>query len=395
MTRNHATNNEGTPMKKLSAIAMLVAGCLTTLLSPIRATDASDDSKQLTVRTELWRTPYKPQGQTGMCWAFSTTSFLESELKRLGRGEFELSQAFIAYHAYLEKSRRYVYRQGGGVFGQGGLPHDVLHVMRKYGAAPLESYSGLLEGNRQHAHNEMFAILNGVLEGVIASGNKGNLSGKWVGGELKSLWLDDFRDILDNHLGVPPRSFKHGGRALTPQQFADQVLALPYDEYVEITSYSYLPLNARGELALHDNWLHYGGYYNVALDDLIAIIDHAIETGYSLVFDLHTTSGLYKSLSGHAELAEDLEKSGIDTDARDTMLENWSTVDVHLVHCVGIAADENGKKYYLIKDSWGADEGPYEDLEYLSENFVRAKALFIMVHKDGLPSGVKKKLGIK
>lgn len=382
-------------MKYLPLIVALIMGCAAIPFSPARAADAPDGSQRFTVKAEIWRTPYKPQGQTGMCWAFSTTSFLESELKRLGRGEFELSQVFIAYHSYLEKARRQVYRQGGDVFGQGGLPHDVLHVMRKYGAAPLAAYSGLLEGSEHHAHNEMFAILNGVIEGVIASGNKGTLSGTWAGGELESLWFDDFRDILDNHLGAPPRSISHGGRTYTPRQFADDVLALPYDDYVEITSYSYLPMNGRGELALHDNWLHYNGYYNLSLDDLMACIDHAIETGYTLVFDLHTTSALYKSLSGYAELPEDLERDGIDTDARDTMLETWATTDVHLVHCVGIAADENGKKYYRIKDSWGPDEGPYEDLEYLSENFVRAKALFIMVHKDGLPSAVKKKLGIK
>lgn len=382
-------------MKTLLSTGILMAGFLTAPLAPALSADTADDPKQFSIQTEVWHTPYKPQGQTGMCWAFSTTSFLESELKRLGRGEFELSQVFIAYHAYLEKTRRYVYRQGGGVFGQGGLPHDVIHVMKKYGGVPLEAYSGLIEGNEQHAHNEMFAILNGVLEGVIASGNKGNLSGRWIGGELESIWFNDVRDILDNHLGAPPQSFEHNGRTFTPQEFGTDVLALPYDEYLEITSYSYLSLNGRGELALHDNWLHYDEYYNVALDDLIAIIDHALRSGFSLVFDLHTTSDMYKSLSGYAGLSGDLEKRGIDQDARDTMLENWSTTDVHLVHCVGIAADESGEKYYVIKDSWGADEGPYEDLEYLSEAFVRAKALFIMVHRDGVPQGIKHALGIE
>jgi bleomycin hydrolase len=382
-------------MKKIVLMSIIMLGCAMASLLPVRAADTAKESKRFSVQTEVWRTPYKPQGQTGMCWAFSTVSFLESELKRLGTGEFELSQVFISYHAYLEKARRHVYRQGGGVFGQGGLPHDVIHVMKKYGAAPLEAYSGLREGNSRHAHNEMFAILDGVLEGVIASGKKGNLSGKWVDGELECLWFDDFRDILDNHLGAPPPSFDYGGRTSTPRQFADDVLALPYDEYLEITSYSYLPRNVKGELALHDNWLHYDEYYNVSLDDLIAIIDHALKTGYSLVFDLHTTGALYENLSGYAELPEDLEQGGIDADARDTMLENWSTTDVHLVHCVGIAADETGKKYYMVKDSWGADEGPYEDLEYLSEAFVRAKALFILVHKNGVPRGIKNALGIK
>jgi bleomycin hydrolase len=364
-------------------------------ISPGGAQETEQAPKQFTVLKEVWRTPYKPQGKTGMCWAFSTTSFLESELKRLGRGEFELSQAFTAYHAYLEKSRRYVRRQGGDVFGQGGLPHDVIHVMRNYGAVPLAQYTGLVPGREKHDHNELFAILNGLVRAVVKMGEEGNLSGTWTGGRVQSAWMDDFRDVLDNHLGAPPATVTFKGRSLTPRQFADDVLAIPFDDYVEVTSYSYLPRYGAGELALHDNWLHFDRYYNVPLDDYIRLIDSALENGFSMVFDLHTTPELYKSRLGYAELSSDLEGSTVNQDARDTMLEDWQTTDVHLVHCVGLAEDDSGKRFYRIKDSWGADEGPYEDLEYLSENFVRAKALFIMIHKDGLPKDLRKKLGIE
>ena len=382
-------------MKKLLVLCLAAAICTAAALSYPAAAETAAPHKQFTVQTEVWRTPYKPQGQTGMCWAFSTTSFLESELKRLGRGEFELSQVYIAYNAYLEKVRRYVYRQGGGVFGQGGLPHDVIHIMRTRGAVPLGVYNGLLPGRERHAHKEMFAILRGVLEGVVAAGNDGELSGGWSDGTLESHWFDDVRDILDNHLGAPPERFDYRGRSVTPLQFADEILKLPYDDYIEITAYSYLPRNRTGELLLHDNWLHYDRYYNLSLDDYIAVIDHALENGYSLVLDLHTTKELYTSLSGVAELSEDLEAEGIGQDARDTMLEEWKTTDVHLVHCVGIATDETGGRYYMVKDSWGADEGPYKNLEYLSEAFVRAKALFIMVHKDGVPRDIRTELGIE
>ncbi|MBI4720770.1 MAG: hypothetical protein HY770_06045 [Chitinivibrionia bacterium] len=382
-------------MKKYAVWAALALCCTFGAVALRADTENESAPKRFTVLKEVWRTSYKPQGQTGMCWSFSTTSFLESEVKRLGGGEYELSPVFTAYHAYLEKSSRFVRRQGGDVFGQGGLPHDVIHVMQTCGAVPLAAYSGLPAGERKHDHRELFAVLNALVKAVVKTGEGGNLSGAWSGGRVQSAWMEDFRDILDNHLGAPPSSIAVEGRTITPRQFADEVLAVPYDDFVEITSYSFLPPYGAGELPLHDNWLHYSGYYNVPLDDFIRIADHALERRFSMVFDLHTTDELYKSLSGYAELAPDVEGGAVTQDMRNTMLEDWSTTDVHLVHCVGLAKDDAGKKFYRVKDSWGADEGPYEDLEYLSENFVRAKALFLMIHKDGLPGDVREKLGIK
>ncbi len=379
------------------AISLCFALCLLPYLCPAASeeNEAKPPEKSFTVVEEVWRTPYKSQGKTGTCWSFSTTSFLESEAHRLGRGDLELSPMFTVYHVYLEKAQRDARMHGSGVFKQGGLPHDVVYIMREHGAVPRSDYTGLLQGEENHNHREMYEILRGIQVAVIKAGEKGNLSGKWVGGDLQSRWLEDMRDVLENHLGPIPETINYKGRKMTPKQFADEVLALPFDDYIEVTSYSHLPLYGTGELTLTDNWLHYDNYYNVKLDDFVRTIDHALENGYSLVFDLHTTKALYESCKGYAELDPDLEKSTIDQDTRDTMLENWSTKDQHLVHGVGLAKDETGKRFYYTKDSVGPEQGPYKSIEYLSENFIRAKALFIMVHKDGLPKDVKKKLGIK
>jgi bleomycin hydrolase len=363
--------------------------------SVVAATDKEIPGKQFTILHEVWSTPRKSQGNTWMCWAFSTSSLFESELKRLGAGEFELSPAYIAYFAFLEKADRYFYRQGGTVFSAGGLPHDVIYIMKKYGAVPLDSYTGLLPQKSSHSTHELRTILDGFMAAVLKVGEDGSLSSRWTDGKLKSPWRDDLRDILDNHLGKPPESIEYRQRKLTPLQFVEEVVDLPFDEYVEITSYSYLPLYGKGELQLHDNWLHYDDYYNVPLEDYISIIDFALENGYSLVFDLHTTADLYKDLQGVAELEEEPADQVLDQDSRDNMIEDWSTTDVHLVHCIGIARDQSGRKYYMVKDSWTSDEGPREGLQYLSENFVRGKALFIMMHKDGLPLPVKDRLQIK
>ena len=350
--------------------------------------------KKFTIEHQIWSTPNKSQGKTWMCWAFSTTSLFESELKRLGKEEMELSPVFTVYHAFLEKADRFFYRQGGTVFGPGGLPHDVIHVTRKYGAVPLNSYSGLLPGKSSHSNRELRILLDGLMKAVLEVGKDGSLSSSWKDGKLNSLWRDDLRDILDNHLGKPPKAITYGGQQFTPLQFVENVAQLPFEDYVEITSYSFLPMYGKGEFALHDNWLHYDDYYNLPLEEYIAVIDHALENGFSLVLDLHTTKELYKDPGGVAELKVEMAGLGLDQDGRDSMFEDWSTTDVHLVHCIGVAKDQEGGKYYMVKDSWREEGGANEGLKYLSEEFIRGKALFIMLHKDGLPSQVREKLHI-
>jgi bleomycin hydrolase len=385
-------------MKKTRSKSLLFS--LIILLIALSTAIASDKDKseqpdkQFKIVKEVWRTPYKSQGKTGTCWSFSTTSFLESEAHRLGRGEFELSQMFIAYYAYLEKAQRNARRHGKGVFAQGGLPHDVIYIIDKYGTVPLSDYSGLPRGEERHNHREMFKILRGVMKSVIDSGEDRDLTSEWIDGTLHSKWLDSMGDIMGNHLGVIPQTIQYNGSEMTPVQFSSDVLDLPLDDYIEITSYSYLPLFGSGELYLSDNWLHYDDYYNLPIDDFIRCFDYALDNGFSLVLDLSITNAHYTSKKGYCELDPELENGVIDQNARDTMLENWKTVDQHLEHCVGLAKDEDGKKFYYVKDSVGPEDGSYKSLEYFSENFLRAKCLFFMVHKDGVPDDIRKRLGL-
>jgi bleomycin hydrolase len=350
--------------------------------------------KKFKIINEVWRSPFKSQAKTGTCWSFSTTSFLESEAHRLGRGDFELSQMFNAYYAYLEKAQRNSRMHGSGVFAQGGLSHDVIYIIDKYGAVPLSEYSGLPSGGERHNHRELFKMVQGIMNSVIESGENHDLSSEWHDGNLHSKWLDNIADVIENHLGVIPSTIQYNGREMTPKQFSEDVLDLPLTDYVEVTSYSYLPYYATGELQLRDNWLHYDDFYNVRIDDFIRIMDHSLENGYSLVLDLHILNSHYTSKKGYCELEPELEDGVIDQDARDTMLENWKTVDQHLVHCIGLAKDEDGKIFYFTKDSVDSVDDSYKSLEYFSENFLRAKCLFFMVHKDGLPDDILTKLGL-
>jgi bleomycin hydrolase len=363
----------------------------------MKSAETAAPRKFTTVR-EVWATPFKSQGETGTCWSFSTTSFLESEAHRLGRGDFELAPMFTVYHAYLEKAIRHVRSHGETPFRSGGLSHDVLAVIREYGAVPRDCYPGLPGDGPTYDHRELDAAAAGMMAGVLSAGKKTNLSGRWVDGRFQARWLDALRGVLDAYVGPSPASFEYDGHTCTPRDFAERVLRLPLDDYVEITAYSCLPKDGRGELLLPDNWLHYDRFYNVPLNDFLRIIDHALESGFSLVFDLHEADAEFKSpadyLLGHGE-SEGAPPTG--QDERDSLLEDWRTEDVHLVHAIGLARDEGGRKFYKIKDSAGTGPGGTPRLynkTYLSEDFVRTRVLFVMLHKDGLPQDIRTRLEI-
>ncbi|MBN2356820.1 hypothetical protein JXO59_11960, partial [candidate division KSB1 bacterium] len=363
-----------------------------------QTTEKPDEkTKSFTIQKELWATPFKSQGETGTCWCFSTISFLESEAHRLGRGQFELSQMYIAYHAYLEKALRHVRSHGESAFREGGLSHDVLFLMKKYGAVPKSAYTGLQDDAQKHDHREMYAALSGLLSGVIKSGNRTPISGRWTDGRFSATWFDAFRGCLDAYLGMPPKTITFDNNNMTPKQFADDILNIPYDDYIEITSYSLWPFYSKDELLLPDNWLHHDEFYNVPLDDFIRIIDHALTHDFSLVADLHLKGAEFRDVNPYILGHDEASGKIIDQNERDTMLENWRTEDVHLEHFIGLGKDESDKKFYKAKDSMGSEhgeEGPYYSREYFSEGYVRSRVLFIMLHRDGLPDDIRIKLGI-
>jgi bleomycin hydrolase len=372
-----------------TAIALSVAVGILLSVPAVAQTRPEKESlpdKHFTIIKEVWRTPSKSQGWTGTCWCFSTTSFLESEAYRLGRGEFNLSEIHTVYYAYLEKASRFIRLHGETAAGQGGLSHDVIYIARKYGLVRKEDYSGFLPGaEEKHNHSEMYTAFKAVIDGIV--GNK-------RGGPSFN-WPNAIRGILDAYIGEAPSKINYNGREITPKQFADEVLNLPLNDYVEITSYSYLPFYSKGELLIPDNWLHYDDFYNVPLEDYIRIVDNALENGYSLVFDLDVAAPTFNTDAGQVFVEADKTGGVIDQKQRDDMFDTWATEDHHLEHAVGIAKDEKGATWFLVKDSGGVERGPFEGHEYFSENFVRAKVLFVLLHKDGIPADIKEKLGIK
>ena len=242
--------------------------------TPVAAQDPASRPDQpsehpFTTEVELSRLGVIDQGATGTCWSFATTSFLESEHERIHKRKIDLSEMYFARMAYLEKARRYVMLQGKTQLSEGGLSHDLPALIRLHGAVPESAYSGLCDGSTKHDHKELFELIKASLE-VLAKED-------W---KPSKRWEAAILGIVDAYVGTPPKSVVIEGKTLTPKEYADDVLKLPIDHYVEVMSSGATPFHQAAELLVPDNWLRYQGYWNVPIDEFMEILDHALRSGY-------------------------------------------------------------------------------------------------------------------
>lgn len=353
-----------------------------------------------TIEKELPRTPVKNQARTGTCWSFATVSFLESELLRLGKGEVDLSEIFAARMIYPQKAANYIRRHGNATFGQGGQSHDVIETLKQYGMITEEAYSGLNIGEPRHNHSEMNAILQGMLDGILK------------GRKLTPRWPEAFAAVLDIYLGQVPREFTYQGKSYTPLSFQQEVLQLPLDQYIEITSYTHHPFYQQIALEIPDNWNYSSCYYNVPFDDYEAILDHALKNGYSVAWDGDVSEKEFsQNESGVAvvPLKDFDDKTKAEKDAklkepepekepgqelRQQTFDNHTTTDDHLMHIVGLAKDQKGTKYYLVKNSHGTDR-KYDGYYYMSRCYTLVKSTSYMIHRDAVPAEIAARMGLR
>jgi len=339
------------------------------------------------VKENIACTPVKSQDRTGTCWSFSTVSFLESEMIRTGKGNFDLSEMYIVRNIYKDKAMNYVLRQGKAQFSQGSLNHDVMRAFKTNGIMPESAYSGKVGEETKHDHSELAKGLKGYLDGIMESKR---LSTKWMAG---------FEGILDAYMGEVPENFEYAGKMQTVNNFS-KASGLNADDYVELTSYTHHPFYESFVLEIPDNYSN-GSYYNVPLTDLQSVVDNAIAKGYSVAWDGDVSEKGFSAREGMAivpvdEKREDLyknpgkEKSITQSDRQETFL-SYSTTDDHLMHLTGTAVDKNGTKYYLIKNSWG-EISDYKGFLYMSEAYFRLKTVGVLVHKDAIPAKLKAKL---
>lgn len=347
---------------------------------------------QFTEKINLDATPVISQGRTGTCWSFSTSSFIESEIKRISGKEIDISEMYNVRNTYPVKAENYLMRQGKAQFSEGGLAHDVINSIAKNGLVPQSAYTGLAGDAESHNHAEMVAVLTAMLETYNDKPTK----------ELSDQWRDAINAIMDVYLGEAPEKFKFEGKEYTPMSFLKMTGINPQD-YVTITSFEHAPFYDDFILNIPDNFSN-GSMYNVPLDEMMQIIDAALENGYTVELDCDVSEPTFSARNGVAIIPLDdskndealktpVEEREINQAYRQQLFENQETTDDHLMHITGTLVDQNGTKYYKVKNSWG-DKLAHGGFVYMSESYMRLKTISVMIHKDALPKSTRKKLEI-
>ena len=344
---------------------------------------------ELTLIRKNDHTPVKNQANTGTCWSFSTISLIESQSIHDGLGQFDLSEMFIVRNIYTEKARNYILRQGSAQFGPGGLGNDVINAMARYGAVPESVYSGLLLGEKSHDHSKLDSRLKSYLDSLLKSR------------PIAQDWQKGFQAILDDHLGKVPDTFTYKEKVYTPLSFAAEVLKFKKDDYVFITSFDHHPYYAQFILEVPDN---YGSesYYNVPLNEMITLTEKAVLSGFTVMWDADVSNANFRQREGFAmhwkdakniqkPVNPDAEELPFNQKVRQQLFENLTTQDDHLMHVVGIEKSRNGKRFFLVKNSWG-DVGPLKGYINVSEAYFAINTISLVVPRAALDNSIKEKL---
>ena len=325
-------------------------------------------------------THVKDQYMSSTCWSFSSTSLLESELMKMGKGKVDLSEMFIARHSMVRKIERHLKLKGENFFTPGGQFHDVVWVIKNFGAVPEEAYNGKGRGEQQHNHAEMDTALSQVVKYCIANGID----------ELNPLQRKFVDSTLDYYYGKLPVNFFYKGKTYTPKTYLQQFLGMNPNDYVEITSYTHHPFYTKFVLEDKYNWTN-DEYYNVTIADFSSITDNALANGYTISWDGDAQDNNFDFNEGLAYLPESI--TGYQT-YRQQSFENKTTELDHMMHIVGSTKDKLGKKWYYIKNSWGNNTNPLGGFLFMQEDYFKIRTLAIIVNKRAIPTAIRKKLGI-
>lgn len=382
-------------MNKKSILIAVLAIASSTVAQEIK--NKKNGNYKFTVVKNLEATEVQNQAHSSTCWSFSSLSFIESELIRMGKPHLNLSEMFVVHHEYLEKADRYVRMHGRTSFSAGGAFHDVMYIIKKYGIVPQSVYSGLQFGRTEIDHSEMDSMMKDMLAGVVKQD------------EISPGWKKALEGTLDGYLGKLPESFDYNGKKYTPESFAAS-LGINYDNYIEITSFTHHPFYTKFILEVPDNWL-WKDVYNVPLDEFIDILDNSLLNGYSVAWgaDVHEKGFSFKD---GVAIVPDIDWNTVKKEKIDSVINNpgrqmqitqamrqeafdsYQTEDDHGMHIVGIVKDQNGTKYYIVKNSWGASKNECGGYFYASEAYIRYKTTSIMINKESLKKEEAKKLGL-
>ncbi len=400
-------------MKLVKNISLLILAGAVSISAYAQKNKKNEDKQQGYLFTTVKANPVtevKNQNETGTCWCFATISFLESEAIKKGAPEdIDLSEMFVVSKSYTERAIKYVRLDGSLKFDAGSDVGDVLDVLESDGLVPNSVMPGLNYGAEEHIHWELTEVLKGYLQAVVANPNK----------KLSTAWLNGFNNILKAYLGEMPQKFTVDGKEYTPKSYAES-LGLNKDEFISFTSFTHHPFYEKMVIDVPDNW-RWTQSYNIPLDEMLEMMDYAIENGYTVGWvsdmsekswgDIATVPDVEANEKAGSDEARWIGVSKAEKDAilynrkspgpekqinqeiRQIAYDNKQTTDDHAMHVYGIAKDQNGTKYYMVKNSWG-NKGPYNGHNYASESYVRYKTMNILVNRAAVPAHILKKLGL-
>ena len=335
-------------------------------------------------KNQFWHNAPISQGNTGTCWCFSTTSFLESEAYRLHKVQVKVSEIYTVYWEYVEKARRYVQERGNSLFDEGSEANAVTRIWKKYGVVPEESYTGLLNGRKYHNHEVMVAEMRSYLESLKSSS-------AWD----EEIALTTIKSIMNHYMGMPPTEVTVNGKTMTPAEYLKNVVQINPDDYVDILSYEQEPFYKQVEYKVPDNWWHNADYYNVPLDVFMSALKNAVRNGYSMSIGGDVSeAGLDRKTQCAIIPDFDIPSAYINDDARQFRFSNNTTTDDHGMHIVGYFV-KDGKDWYLIKDSSAGSRNNDPNAKefgyyFFSEDYVKLKMMDFMVHKDAVKEILQK-----
>lgn len=387
--------------------ALIISCALTLSLSALA------QGYQFTDVVRLQATPVKNQSATGTCWCFATTSFMESELLRMGKGTYDLSEMFIVRQKYLNQLQDNYLRGGHGNIGQGSLSHTWMNAFRLAGIVPEEVYHGINYASETHNHSEMVRFMQAIADVAVKEKQR------------TPQYYELVNNLFDTYLGKLPEKFNYQGKEYTSKSFAAS-LGLNMDDYVELTSFTHHPYYQKCDVEVPDNWEH-SLMYNLPLDEMMSAVDYALNHGYTVCWDgdvsergfsfkngvainpevkevadySETDRARFEKMDEQARMAEVFKfeqpypEVKVTPEIRQQGYEAFVTTDDHLMHVTGIVKDQNGTKYYITKNSWGTERNKFGGYLNMSESFVRAKTIYVMIHKDALSKEMRKKLNIQ